>query len=305
MILDLTVVVVTHNSRELLPALVESLPAGLRGVGSYQLVIVDNASGDGTADAAARLAPEALVIRRDSNGGYAAGINAGVAAGEPSRAVLVLNPDVRLGAGCACRLLEALEEPGTGIAVPRLLEGDGSLQHSLRREPTLLRALTGAAVGGWRAGRLRTLGEVVTDPRAYLVPQTVDWASGAVMALSRACLDRVGLWDESFFLYSEEVEYALRARDRGFLVRYVPDATAVHLGGEGPSSPRLWSLMAVNRVRLFARRHGPVTGAAYWGVVTAGEAVRAAVGRSRSRAAFRALLRGSRRAVRAPGGERA
>lgn len=293
MTLDLTVLVVTHDSRRLLPALVGSLPAGLGGVDTHQVVVVDNASRDGTADLVARLLPDALLVRRATNDGYAAGINAGVAAATPSRAVLVLNPDVRLGVGSARRLLDALEEPATGIAVPRLLGVDGSLQHSLRRDPTLLRALTAAVVGGLRAGRLLGLGDVVTDPRAYLVPRTVDWASGAAMALSRSCLDSVGPWDESFFLYSEEVDYALRARDRGFQVRYVPEAVAVHLGGQGASSPWLWSLMAVNRVRLFVRRHGAVAGAAYWATVAGGEAFRALLGRHRSRAALGALLRGS------------
>lgn len=306
MTLELSVVVVTHDSRHLLGDLVASLGPGLEGVAGQELVVVDNASRDGSAEEAERLAPHARVLRCPVNGGYAAGINAGVAVAGASRAVLVCNPDVRLERGCARALLDALDMPATGIAVPRLVGADGCLQYSLRRDPTLLRAAAEALAGGSRVGRYAPLGEVVADPRAYRSPQVVDWAAGAVLLLSRSCLEAVGPWDESYFLYSEEVDYALRARDRGFLVRYTPAAAAVHLGGEAPSSPQLWGRLVSNRVRLFARRHGPVATAAYWGAVTAGEAARAAAGRARSRAALAALLRtplgAGAAAVGVPGG---
>lgn len=286
---ELTMVVVTHNSRALLAEFARSLDTGLEGIAGHRLVVVDNASEDGTPEAVATVLPHATLVRQADNSGYAAGINAGIAAAGPSRAVLVLNPDVRLGSGCARRLVDALALPATGIAVPRLLGGGGQLQRSLRRDPSVARALAAAVAGGERAGRIGRLGEVITDPGFYEASRVVDWASGAVMALSRRCVESVGPWDESFFLYSEEVDFALRARDRGFLVRYVPDATAVHLGGAAPSSPRLWSLMTVNRVRLFARRRGRAATAAYWFAVALGEAIRAATGSDRSRAALRAL----------------
>lgn len=300
---DLTVLVVTYNSRGVLPAFVAALDRGLEGVSSHELVIVDNASTDGTPAQAAALAPHATVVRQPRNRGYAAGVNAGVAAAAASRAVLVLNPDVELGAGCARRLLDALDEPATGAAVPRLVDPAGRLQHSLRRDPSVLRALGAALAGGARAGRTRAFGEVVTDPAAYAHPCTVDWATGAAMMLARDCLRAVGPWDESFFLYSEEVDYAQRIRDRGQVIRYVPTATAVHRGGDAPSTPHLWSLMAVNRVRLFARRHGPLASAAFWGAVTLGEAVRAVAGQARSRAAVSSLLRGLGGRLPAAGGD--
>src|SRR5665811_2530774 len=92
------------------------------------------------------IAPDATVVEMGRNAGYAAGINAAVAAAPPHTAVLVLNPDVRLGAGCVPELLRALREPGVGIAVPRLLDAHAVLIDSMRRAPTCLRALGDALI---------------------------------------------------------------------------------------------------------------------------------------------------------------
>ena len=108
--------------------------------------------------------------------------------------------------------------------------------------------------------------------------------------VSAACWQACGPWDESFFLYSEETEFGLRARDRGFATWFEPTARATHLQGESMTSPRLWALLATNRVRLHWRRHGPLAGLAFWAGVTLREASRAALGKATSRAALSALL---------------
>lgn len=129
----------------------------------------------------------------------------------------------------------------------------------------MTRALGEAVIGNRRAGRFPRWSELVTDPEAYGRATVADWATGALMALSRDCLDACGAWDESFFLYSEETEYCLRARDRGFATRLEPAASAVHLGGDSQVSPRLWTLLTLNRVRLYRRRHGAAATAAFRG----------------------------------------
>ena len=283
-------VTVTYNSAAVLPGFLDTLADGFAGLDGWRLVVADNASTDATLDVLGGRAPEATVVRSSHNAGFAAGVNAAVAAAGPSPAYLVVNPDTRLGRACVRRLQAALDAPGTGIAVPRLLDGQGHLSHSLRRWPTVRRALCEAFLGGRLAGRCG-LGEVVTEAAAYAAPRTADWATGAVMLVSAACMAAVGPLDESFFLYSEETDFAMRARDAGFALRYVPDAVAVHLGGGAHDSPRLWSLLVVNKVRLFGRHHGRLHTAAFWAGVTAGEGVRALAGRATSRAAVRALLR--------------
>lgn len=284
------VVVITWNSARQLPGLIESLPEGMAGL-RYQLVIADNASADDTVSIARRLAPDCTVVQTGRNAGYAAGFNAGLAVARQYDAALILNPDIRLFPGCTALLYRQLGD-NVGIAVPRIRNEDGSVARSLRREPTIARAL-GEAVLGQRAGRFSALGETVVDGSAYLEPGSADWATGAVMLMSARCLAACGPWDESFFLYSEETEFALRARDNGFQTRYLPGAEVVHLGGESRVSPRLWSLLQVNRVRLYRKRHSAPAAAVFWSAVMLRELSRALLGHARSRAAAAALLRPS------------
>jgi N-acetylglucosaminyl-diphospho-decaprenol L-rhamnosyltransferase len=283
------VVVVTYNSAALLPDLIRSLPAGLGDL-TWHLIIVDNASADETVRVAAQLRPDATIVQTGRNAGYAAAINAGVAAAPPHAYVLVLNPDVRLAPGCVPALRTALRAPGTGISVPLLTDGDGTRIDSLRREPSLLRILADALLGARRAGRLGRLGEVISDPNVYREEAVPDWAEGSTLLISAECLRHTGPWDESYFLYSEETEFALRARDRGFRIRYTPAAQAVHIGGDSRWSPALWALLVTNRVRLHRRRKGWLQGVTFWGLVLTREVSRSLLGKATSRAAVRALL---------------
>jgi GT2 family glycosyltransferase len=291
--MTILVAVVSYNSERLIPDLIAGLRTGLDGM-KWHLTVADNDSRDGSVALVRELAPEATVIEMGRNAGYAAGINAAVAASPSHDAILILNPDVRLTPGCVPRLLEALDVPGTGIAVPHLVDGDGTLIYTQRREPSVLRTLGDAFLGAGRAGRFRPLGEIVTTGSAYEAETFTDWAEGSTQLISAECFARIAPWDERYFLYSEETDFALRARDAGLRTRYVPDAHAVHLEGDSRVSPGLWALLTLNRVRLFRRRHGAVHTAAYWAALLLRESSRAALGKKPSRAATRDLLTPSR-----------
>jgi GT2 family glycosyltransferase len=282
-------VVVTHNSSEIIEECLDSLESNRSEEFTLSVVVVDNGSSDDTALRARRhrVSPRVLV---QENLGYAAGINAGVAAadGENSH-LLVLNPDVRLDAGALLRLADAVEKPGIGIAVPRMVAGDGRLLHSLRREPTALRAFGEALLGGSRAARHRALSEVIADPRVYDRPTIADWATGAAMLIAASCRQTTGPWDERYFLYSEETDYALRARDLGYALHLVPEATATHLGGESDVSPRLWSILTINRIRLHRRRKGLLRTIPFALGLIVSAGLRAAAGQPTARAALRAF----------------
>jgi N-acetylglucosaminyl-diphospho-decaprenol L-rhamnosyltransferase len=296
-----TVVAVTFNSAHLLRDFLASLGPGMGPV-PWHLVVADNASSDGTVDLLRELAPETKIVEMGRNAGYAAGINAAVEAAGTPGPTMVLNPDVRLDPGCVPELLRALEEEGTGIAVPRLVNAYGELTLSMRREPTVLRAAADALIGARRAGRIPLLGEHVTDPALYERPRTTEWAEGSTQLISAACLAACHPWDESFFLYSEETDFHLRAGDAGFAIRFVPSAGAVHLGGESSTSPALWSLLVANRVKLFAQRHGAGRTAAYWAMLLLREGTRALLGKRTSLRATRVLLDPTRlTAARGPG----
>lgn len=314
----LAVVIVTYNSAGVIASCLEALPAALDPTldgsldssGDVRVIVVDNASTDATLDVVAQVAPAAELVRRSTNGGYAAGVNAGLTAA-PDCDVLVLNPDVRLAPGSVRALQAALAEPGTGIAVPQLVDADGNGPPSLRRRPTVWRALGEAVLGGNRAGRIPALGELVVDAGSYRRAGPVDWATGAAWLVARDCVNAVGELDERYFLYSEETEYMLRAGDAGFSVQYTPDAQATHLGGEQAALPWLWALSVTNRVRLHRERRGRAAGLIMWCAVALGELIRA-VGRGRTggarhRIALRDLLwmrRWPRHPTQEPGPDR-
>jgi GT2 family glycosyltransferase len=286
----IAVVVVTYFSERLLPDLIASLDTGLKGL-DWHLTVADNASGDATVATLRQLAPSARVIAMGRNAGYSAGINAAVAAADPFTAILVLNPDIRLAPDCGQALLHTLRGSSrTGIAVPRLERGDGSFIPVLRREPSVLRAYGDALLGARRAGRYPRLGELVLGDTAYAADTAADWAAGSAMLISKECWDACGPWDESFFLYSEETDFALRARDAGFPTRLAAQARAVHLEGDSKQSPFLWTMLTLNRARLFRRRHGRLAFRAYWSALVLRESSRALTGNKASWRAARALL---------------
>ncbi len=283
---DIAVVIVTYDSAHVIGDLLDSLPGALDGL-TADVVVVDNGSSDGTAELVA--APGACRVVRSANVGYSGGINRGVREAAQAQSILILNPDVRLHPGSLPPLLAALRGPGVGIAAPRVLTPQGELHLSLRREPTLPRAL------GLTKTRLAVFSEYVYDPSAYARPCTVDWALGAVLLMSRECYKALGGWDETFFLYSEETDLALRARDAGLLTRYEPRSVAVHIGGQSGRSHRTHAMQIVNRVRLYRRRHGALASWAYYWLVVANQMSRVPRGRRESWHAVVALLRPFRR----------
>lgn len=290
------IVIVTYNSAGVLDGCLRSLHG--QGVHLSAVVVADNASKDESvaiAEAATDLPIHVVQLGR--NAGYAAAVNAGTAALDIRKidAVFVMNPDCRLRPGALSLLADALREPGRGVAAPRLINSDGTLQPSLRRAPAVHRALAESILGGTRAGRIGTLGELVTDHRLYERPGPAIWATGAALLISAQTIQDVGPWDESFLLYSEETEFALRAADRGWTLWYEPAALVEHIGGESNTNPNLAALLTVNRVRLFRQRHRLMSSAAYHVAMVAGAAIRAITGRRTSRAALLALILPSRR----------
>ncbi|WP_155353743.1 glycosyltransferase family 2 protein [Acrocarpospora macrocephala] len=297
------VVIVTYNSASVLGSCLASLPDGAKGVELAEIVVADNASTDDSLAIAALAEVPVTPVQLGRNAGYAAAVNAGIAALDLDTldAVYVLNPDCRLPPESIAPLVRALDRPGVGISVPKMVNPDGSLQPSLRRMPTVGRAVIEAVIGGGRAGRIGRLGELITDPREYVKAGPVVWATGAAMLISVPAIRAVGPWDESFLLYSEETEFALRAADLGWSLWYEPAALIEHIGGDSGVNPTLAALLLVNKVKLFRRRRGPLAGAAYYLVVLAGESVRALAGRRVSQKSVLWLLRPSRRLTALPG----
>jgi GT2 family glycosyltransferase len=274
---DLSVSIVNTNSRELLLACLETLA----GSGA-EIVVLDNASEDGSVDAVRERFPDFRVLAQDFRAGFGANHNTVIHATE-GRYVYVLNEDTTAGDWAFDRIVAYLDaHPRVAALGPRLVYPDGRLQDSAWRFPTPLVSAVG----------LLTVGKLGVKQSRGAQPHPVDWVMGAALVLRREALDEVGLFDEEFFLYSEEVDLQFRLRQAGWEVHYFPDATVVHhesqFSAEIPE--RRINEMWRSRHRYWHKHHGPL-GARVAALATGGQyAVRAAVAPLAHRSAKRMLL---------------
>jgi N-acetylglucosaminyl-diphospho-decaprenol L-rhamnosyltransferase len=221
-------VVVNYNAREhLLRAI-----ASLRAEGVDDVVVADNASGDGSEAAVRAAHPDVTYVQTGANLGYGTGVNRGVArAAASSDFLLCMNADAHLEPGALKAMLAAFEgRPKLGIVGPRIQNPDGTLYPSVRTFPPVTDAVGHAVLGMVWGGnpftrRYRMLDldrDVATD---------ADWVSGSCFLIRRACWDAVAGFDEGYFMYGEDVDICWRAHRAGWDVAFEPDAVIVHVGG--------------------------------------------------------------------------
>jgi N-acetylglucosaminyl-diphospho-decaprenol L-rhamnosyltransferase len=243
-------VVVNHEAGEALAACV----ASLRAEGVSEVTVVDNASSDGSVEALRAADDTVNVVETGTNLGYGAGANRGIDV-SGSELVLVSNPDVAVHRGALDALVEVLEaDPALAIVGPRILEADGTRYPSARRFPSLVDA----------AGHALLADLVPTNPftRRYHMEYLdadeateVDWVSGACFLARRRALEELHGFDESYFMYAEDVDLCWRARRAGWGVAYVPGASVTHLQGISTARQPYRMLVAHHRsVFRFATR---------------------------------------------------
>lgn len=283
------IVIVTFNSGAVLAGLLDSIEDFCSASQSAEVIVVDNNSRDDSIAIAVTHPVRPRIIQMGRNAGYAAAINAATATIDADTDTLILNPDVRVLPGTVDALMRRLSDIAVGVAVPRITDEDGNLAHSLRREPSLLHAWSDALLGAALTARLG-VGEIIADAERYRSDCRIEWATGAIVAVAARARARVGDWDESFFLYSEEVDYLERVRRKGFAIAFAADATATHIGGEYRESAFLSALMATNRILYFGRHHGGLATTFFRLAIIVGEAIRAPLGLGH-RAALRAALK--------------
>ena len=274
---DLSVSIVNTNSRELLLACLDTLPRD-----AAEIVVLDNASEDGSAEAVRDRFPDVRLLQQDFRAGFGANHNAVIRATE-GRYVYVLNEDTTAGDWAFDRIVAYLDaHPRVAALGPRLVYPGGRLQDSAWRFPTPLVSALG----------LLTLGKLGVKQSGGERPHAVDWVMGAALVLRREALTEVGLFDEEFFLYSEEVDLQFRLRQAGWEVHYFPDATVVHhesqFSAEIPE--RRINEMWRSRHRYWHKHHG-AAGARVAALATGGQyAVRAAVAPLAQRSSRRMAL---------------
>jgi N-acetylglucosaminyl-diphospho-decaprenol L-rhamnosyltransferase len=285
---DLAVIVVSTDQARWLP---RCLPTVLERAGglSLDVVVVDNGSTRDTRELVERDFPDVRVLVVP-NRGFAHANNEALRT-VTSRYVLFLNPDTELLEGTLADVVAELERrPEIGLAGVRQVTADGSLVPTMRRYPTVARAL-GDALGLERLnGRAPALGERELRLDRYDREFEGDWTIGSFMLSPRAVLDEVGGFDDSFFLYSEEVDLCLRVRRTGRRIVHLPAMTILHHGSAARVlEPRMAQQNAYAQLQ-FARKHfRPLPRAAYRGALLARYGLRSLpVVAPRQRAAARA-----------------
>jgi N-acetylglucosaminyl-diphospho-decaprenol L-rhamnosyltransferase len=246
---DAAVVVVTWNAAGHFARCLESVAA-------YETVVVDNGSTDGTAALVRERFPAARVIEQD-NRGMGGGNNTGmrVAGG---RYWLLLNSDAYLAAGDTLERLVAFADahPRAAVVGPRLANADGTLQRSVRGEPTLWRLATEYLFLRKLGPRTRAFNAFYGAGFDYRSAVQVESLQGAALLVRRQAADEVGLFDEAFFMFSEETDWLHRFRTAGWQVWFTPDAEVVHLGGASHGG-RLYVENLRGILRFLAKNRGP------------------------------------------------
>lgn len=269
---DIAVVIVTYNNATDIDGLLSSVRRDVAGL-RVRVVVADNSSADDTV-AVARAHDDVTVIRTGGNIGYAAGINAAGRHIGACDAILILNPDLEVEPGAVRALWDELHRDASVAAVvPRILDEDGTVYPSLRREPTLLRQSADSLLGRHWPGRPSFLTEFLRTSTPYGHAHDIEWSTGAALLVRTSAARRVGAWDERFFLYSEETDFFRRLRTGGGRIRYTPAATVRHRGGGSGASRDLVALMLVNRVRYMEKHHRYRAGVYRW-ILAFGEQLR-------------------------------
>lgn len=252
---DVTIIIVSFNTRKELEACLASLAAAPPSA-PHRMVVVDNASSDGTAEAVRRNWPGVRLLASDRNLGFAAGNNLAIRQAD-SEFVLLLNSDTVVRAGAVDTLVRALEsDPGAVAAGPRLVDGEGRPEISFGRMMGPLNELRQKALG-WLYDR-RVPAAVARVRRLTSRPQRPDWVSGACLLVRRADALAAGLLDERYFLYAEDVDFCAALRALGRDILFVPQAEVVHLrGASGRQRPAATERAYRQSQLAFYEKHHP------------------------------------------------
>jgi GT2 family glycosyltransferase len=227
---DVSVVIVSYNTRVVTLACVRSVVELTRGC-SFEVILVDNDSKDGTVEAIRAAYPQVTVIANEDNVGFARANNQGLEIATGGH-LLLLNPDTEVNADTLSGALAHMERsPEVGLLGCRSFGADGKQQSTLFRYPRLTDVFVNVVVPNKLMRKSRALGKSRYVGLDVDVPQDVEVVAGCFMFLRREVYDQVGGMDGDFFMYGEEVEWCWRMHCAGWVIRYVPDVSILHYGG--------------------------------------------------------------------------
>ncbi|HEY3412076.1 MAG TPA: glycosyltransferase family 2 protein [Armatimonadota bacterium] len=254
--MNLSVIILNWNAREWLERSVGSALAQDIGARTFEVILVDNASTDGSVQFAQDSFPQLTIIALDENLGFAAGNNVGMAAARGD-VVLLLNPDTISHPGAFAAILDFMEaHPACGIAGPKLLNKDGTLQYSCRHFARLEAGFFRNTPLGRLFPRNRATRDYLMKDAPHDEPMVVDWVSGAAMAIRREVIDAVGTLDEEFYMYVEDVDLCYRAKQAGWQTWYAPAGVITHaIAQSSDKNPRPMIIAFHKSMFRFFRKH--------------------------------------------------
>ena len=254
----LSVIIISYNTRQMTLDCLYALYADL-GQMPAEVWVVDNASGDGSADAVRQAFPQVRLIENPNNAGFGAANNLALtqASGE---FLLLLNSDAFVHPGATAALTEYLRaHPGAGIVGPRLLNQDGSVQPSCYRFPSPGRAWLENLWVSSALPRHPALGDY--RQWSHDAERSVEWVIGACLLIRREAFRQTGGFDEAFFMYQEETDWQRRLRDKGWDIAFTPSAVVTHLGGaSGASEQAKINAHFFDSLDYYTRKHHGLPG---------------------------------------------
>lgn len=235
---DISIIIVSWNAKDFLLNCLESIKAQTLSA-TMEIIVVDNASSDGSPEAVEKKYPDVHLIRNDQNYGFAKANNIGIKESK-GRYICLINSDVKVLSECLTRLYDYIEKnPSIGIIGPRILNSDLSIQCTCRRFPSLWNNLCSAMA----LSRLFTNSQIFSGEEMFYFKHDVilgvNALSGCFLMVRREAFEKVGYLDDQFFMYSEDIDWCKRFWQAGWQLVFFPDAESIHYGGASSANTPL------------------------------------------------------------------
>lgn len=260
---DLSVCILSWNTKDLTFACLDSIKRHTRRI-AYEIILVDNGSHDGVSEGVRARYPEVKLIRNETNIGFTRGNNQALRESS-GRYVILLNNDTEIEAGCFDRMVELMDaDPAVGMGCCRMVYPDRSLYLNIHDEfpgpgnVMAERTLLSELLPGCRLHNHYRAKYTVTDPDAYEKDREIAWGLGAFLMARREVVERIGLLDEAFFIFFEEIDWCRRCVDAGWKVKYYAEPVVVHHTARSivQEYPRMSQVWHHSRFHYFAKHHG-------------------------------------------------
>jgi GT2 family glycosyltransferase len=277
--MDISVVIVSWNAKKYLVDCVRSIletPAAC----TFEIIVVDNASSDGSPEAMEEHFPQVRLIRNAGNEGFAKANNIGIRAAS-GRYLCLVNSDVLVKENCMDNILRFMEEnPRVGMSGPKVHNADGTLQISCSYFPTLRYYFLRALALDTFLGHLPLFSTTPQRDPNRSTPFPVGVLAGCFWMLRRSALDEVGLLDEGFFMYGEDYDWCQRFHKAGWEVMHYPLAEITHFGGASSANDPIRFTLEMRKasLRLWKKHRGGLSTACYLSLIGLHSAIRVLCG---------------------------